>query len=802
MEKTPSSSAACATTLHHLPRRAETIAGEMLHVVTNWIETQVLPYVELNAKPHPRPELPPPPKYLVNVSAGVGKTRVAVAAAIKAVECNMRVAISVPTTRLALDIHQQIEKHLPGISGAWLGREQHDPSNPSQKMCPRFDAAAAAYKIGLRPTAACGSKVQGFCKHYPRRGSSTPCAYRQQDLRKKQIVIFAGAKMLELAPNKKMNRASNHWSLTWTETEPQLMMEIDEQEQSTEKNASGKTIGDSEFDLLLIDETDPFSFVSGFDNSPPFVPKNHINTSFSEEAGVRAILNGFLYKLDDMLSETTEQHMSPYLCKEHDGANPEVLSLEILQGVHEAAEEALAEIVQQASNNRELSRGNGQKILATAALLSAKRAVLLKLLWVCDAMTLGHMKKLEPLAHLAIDRSGECAGLQVRRKTELFRRYSTLPTVLFDATGEISLLEKVFGPIDNNYSRSAVDGPGVKRYQLRDETVTYSQLDNPKWPQRIRLFAELLELIHSSVGLVVPLKVEAQIESDLGLNVKILHFGAERGNNSLETVTALVVASRQAKHHTYLEDMVTVLTEAPVERLSEGQRWYSKQEGFITHRDQKIGWPVLWDQHPAPLVECARRLITEAGLEQALARGRNVRRTEGKPLHEYVLTDARTSRLVDGTFTKAEFKAAVGWIGEFLLAGVWVADGKGQGILQPLLRGICSQRRESLLSYIIGDPAFESPKKAAKWRKDQINDNPEIARLVSLIDRKLHSNADSVDLLYAPFPLGGFKKVRAKVRGSRCYANLFVRTLEDETPAQALERLFGKEFREIEVKPE
>ena len=29
-----------------------------------------------------------------------------------------------------------------------------------------------------------------------------------------------------------MNRASDHWSLTWTEAEPQLMMEIAEQEQS------------------------------------------------------------------------------------------------------------------------------------------------------------------------------------------------------------------------------------------------------------------------------------------------------------------------------------------------------------------------------------------------------------------------------------------------------------------------------------------------------------------------------------------------------------------------------------------
>ena len=802
MEKTPSSSAVRATTLNHLPRRAETIAGEMLQVVTNWIETQVLPYVELNAKPHPRPDLPPPPKYLVNVSAGVGKTRVAVAAAKKAVECNMRVAISVPTTRLALDIHQQIEKHLPGISGVWLGREQQDPSNPSQKMCPRFDAAAAANKIGLRPSAACGNKAQRFCKHYPSRGSSTPCAYRQQDLTKKQIVIFAGAKMLELAPNKKMKRASDHWSLTWTETEPQLMMEIDGQEQSTEKSMSGKAIGDSEFDLLLIDETDPFSFVSGFENSPPFVPQNYINTRFSDKTDFQAILTGFLHELDDKLSETTEQHMSPYLCKEHDGANPVVLAREILESIHEVAGEVLEEIVEQASANRELSRGNGQKILATAAQLSTKRAVLLKIQWICDAMNLAHMKKLEPLAHLAIDRSGESAGLQVRRKTELFRRYSTLPTILFDATGEISLLEQVFGPIDTSYSRSAVDGPGVKRYQLRDETVTYSQLDNPKWPQRIRLFAELLELIHSSVGLVVPLKVEAQIELNLGLNVKILHFGAERGDNSLETVTCLIVASRQAKHHTDLEDMVTVLTEAPVERLPKGQRWYSKQEGFITHRNQDIGWPVFWDRHPDSLVECARRLITEAGLEQALARGRNTRRTIGKPLDEYVLTNARTSRLVDGTFTKAEFEAAVGWIGELLLAGIWVADGKGQGVLQPLLRGICSQRRESLLEYIIGDPAFESPRKAAKWRKDQINDNPEIARLVSLIDRKLQSNANSVDLLYAPFPLGGFKKVRAKVRGSRFYANLFVRTLEDEIPAQALERLFEKEFREIEVKPE
>ena len=103
-----------------------------------------------------------------------------------------------------------------------------------------------------------------------------------------------------------------------------------------------------------------------------------------------------------------------------------------------------------------------------------------------------------------------------------------------------------------------------------------------------------------------------------------------------------------------------------------------------------------------------------------------------------------------------------------------------KGVLQPLFRGICSQ-------------------KAAKWRKDQINDNPEIARLVSLIDRKLQCNADSVDLLYAPFPLGGFKKVRAKVRGSRYFATVYVRTDADENPTQALQRLLAKDFIHIEL---
>ena len=170
---------------------------------------QVLPYVKRRAAPSSSEPIPSPPKWLFNVSAGVGKTRVMAAAAVHGVKKGLRVVISVPTTRLGFDIQREIEKQLPGASGVWLGREQQDPNNPKQRMCPRHDAAYAAHKLGLRPSAACGTKKSGFCKHRPKVGRSFPCAYRQQDLSQAQIVIIAGGSMLELAPNKKIQRGEN-----------------------------------------------------------------------------------------------------------------------------------------------------------------------------------------------------------------------------------------------------------------------------------------------------------------------------------------------------------------------------------------------------------------------------------------------------------------------------------------------------------------------------------------------------------------------------------------------------------------
>lgn len=797
MRNKPASSAARATILHDTPKHADSIAGEMRRLALGLITTHVLPHVKRRAAPASSEPLPEPPKWLFNVSAGVGKTRVMAAAAVEGVKKGLRVVVAVPTTRLGFEIHHEIEKHLPGASGVWLGREQQNPNDPQQKMCPRHDAANAAHRLGIGPSAACGNKKIGFCKHRPKVGRAFPCAYRQQDLSHAQVVIIAGGSMLELSPTKKIQRAKNwhHYAVG----QPNKQTEIENLPKTRFKRGAHNIKSGDHFDMLLVDETNPFIVLKGFDDERPFFSGESANLLFAEQDDIQTILSGFLHEIAGMISEQEEQHLRPYVCRTTDDLDHEAASLDILECINEVASEALKLVKSKAKNKKGISQDSGKKIIDRSEDLVVLRAVLLRIRWICDAMILAYSKKFDRIAHLEIERGNTGRGLYVRRKTKISHHYAKIPTMLFDATGEAELLEHIFGPIDGSYRRTAIDGEGVKRYQLRDETITYSQLENLDWGRRIRLFAELLELIHRSVGLVVPLKVETQIEASLSASIKILHFGAERGDNSLETVAALVVASRLAKHPSYLEDMVTVLTEVAVQRLPEVQRWFSKQGSFIVQRDQNAGWPVSRDFHPDPLVECARRSITEAGLEQALARGRNVRRNESKPLHEYVLTSAPTSRLVDGTFTKAEFIAVAGWVGELLLAGVWVADGKGQGILQLIFRGICSQRRECLIEYIIGDPAFESPERTAKWRKDQLADNPEIARLVAQIDRKLQNSAASIDLLFAPFPLIEFQPIRAKVRGARYYAQLHVHVTEGQTPSDALLAILGPFAKDVEI---
>ena len=118
-------------------------------------------------------------------------------------------------------------------------------------------------------------------------------------------------------------------------------------------------------------------------------------------------------------------------------------------------------------------------------------------------------------------------------------------------------------------------------------------------------------------------------------------------------------------------------------------------------------------------------------------------RRDTNSLYKYILTNVATNRYVDGVFTLTELKAATGWVGILLHAGIWIGSGKGAAILFHIFRGLLAQRRDSLYRYIIGDPAFETPEQAANWRKDQLKDNQAIAELVTEIDEAMGNQADS-----------------------------------------------------------
>ena len=291
--------------------------------------------------------------------------------------------------------------------------------------------------------------------------------------------------------------------------------------------------------------------------------------------------------------------------------------------------------------------------------------------------------------------------------------------MIFDATLRLELLQHTFEHLEVAYERFAKDGDGVQRFQLRDRDLSYETLKGAEWPARLWLLACLCARMHGRTGLIVPKFIREQLPEDEHADVQLGHFGALRGLNVFEEVSALIVASRTAVGPVQVEDTAAVLSGKIISALPAEEQWYPAAKGPIRWRhDPSAGWITKHVEHPDPTVEAVRAAITEDSLEQALGRGRNVRRSRSRPLVEYVLTTSPTTRPVDGTFSMAEFKAATGWVGAFLELGVWFEGGtKGVGgVLHALVRAMGAQRPGSLLRAIRPLRGQMPPQTGAKSR--------------------------------------------------------------------------------------
>ena len=410
-------------------------------------------------------------------------------------------------------------------------------------------------------------------------------------------------------------------------------------------------------------------------------------------------------------------------------------------------------------------------------------------------------------------------GVTVRTSGQLHAVFQSIPALIFDATASPELLKYTYQYLETSFSGVANDGPGVKRYQLRDSPLPYQTVKKELWKMSLLVLSELLAKTYPTTGMIAPKAVVEEIKDRVPRSVDLGHFGALSGINRFEDVSALVVVSRQAVAHNVMEENTATLTRERINDCEgydygeeENRSWYPREPDYILYRDGRRGWSVNRDFHPDPLVESARQALTSASLEQALGRGRNVRRNESRPLTEFILTSVPTQRPVDGTFTLNELKAATGWIGLMLHLGVWVSQGKGAEVLFFILS---PQRLNSLYNTLIETSAFESTEQASDWLKNQLATThelePDRTRGLKPTERqatqslyfKIQSALDrgqcTVDILCMPYPIDDFKPVRAKKRGARYYAELYVRTKPGQSPQQALSAVLGPCASDLEI---
>lgn len=731
-------------------------------------------------------------------TVGTGKTYALTRAASKAAQKGWRVAIRAPTTNHALEIKAEIDKICAGAAGIWLGREQRNPNEPGTKMCPRAAEVAAAQSVGGDPNDVCGSKRRGYCKHHPERHLEG-CGYKGQDLRHYQIIIFAGDSILEFVPRKPMQQ-------------------------------EGRSHG-FEFDLIMLDEFDPQGLIHSGNGDIDFDCMSALNLKLSDDSQIQEILAMFIQEIqrqvlsgnkyllplfydgpsDDMTfdellepsaarSKTSEQASAPAQAKsEAKKRSPadKITTFETLGGILEVAKAAVPKTIGKA----QFRKMSATQIYEINKDQCKVRRVVLSLAKICELMIQAVDRDVNELKHLEI--RPEHGGISINYLKRINLQYYFPPVLVFDATLQYDLVKCILPNLEIRTQRQVSDGPGVKRFQLIDTSLSYSTLKSSnKWSARLRLWAELCHIMFGLTGLLLPKFLRDEIEHQLNNDIMLGHFGNLKGTNKFKHVGALIVASRPAINPTQAERAAAVISWQNIQKLDGAQVWYPREEVPIRYRqDTAYSWYVNQDKHPDRFVEAVRQSITEASVEQAAGRGRSTRRSEEELLTEYLLTSVPTNRPVDGIFSVAQFKAATSWIGVFLQAGLWIALGtKGAGaLLHKLLLAVKSQRPETLYSNLIGVSAFENADSASRWRKKQVQDNFEISQLANAIDDAIKAKSDSVELLCSPFPLATFQPITAKVRGARYFAQAYIRVAPGQTAKEALLAILGPFAEDVEI---
>lgn len=728
------------------------------------------------------------PELLFSASVGVGKSSVIDENVPLTLAQGKRDLIVVPTIELAEERCKSLSNLYGDIAGVWRGIDQPDPDQRAQKMCLRSDAVKAARGLGADISAICGSKKAGFCPYHPDGASHITCGYRQQTLRNISVVIMAGTQALQRALPKGCKKATG-----WRPAElpPQVWTQLELLDGGPDAEIHSEPYSDRDFDLAIIDETDPSAWIEGAEGrEAPLLSATRATFTNLSASPEKTVVLGFIDQLGHRIADCDLLFPdSGFLANFGDN----------LTAVGAATWKLIPDVPKPA----ELRQLDASDIRMAYAEQLALRASCLHLSHILKAFENAIHGQWSHCRQVEFHReSSGGVRVSVQSRKGIHSELADVPKLLFDATAQKELLAGVFPNLRQVCDVRARDGEGVQRYQLRDSAVSMTALrENPTWPARALLLASVVERSCGKTGLISTKDLMAKIETGIDPEEQLEtgHLGAVKGVNRFEDCNGLIVCGRLAIPPSAAERTAAVLLDQDI--LPTGAKHFPKAKGYIAGRKPGTGWQVDIDTHEDPAVNAARASVTEDLLEQARGRGRNTRRTVENPIIEHLFTNVPTHYPVDATYTLEEAQAALSWPTLLLTSDAWVADGAGTAIVGVMLRAALqkAQRRESLYRLLIGNPAFESPDRAAKWRKDQLADNPELQRFVDRTDKRFVNRAPTVDILYTPFPIHDFRPVRAKVRGARYYAQLYVRTAPGQTPPDALRAFLGDLAEEVEI---
>ncbi|WP_081450456.1 bifunctional DNA primase/polymerase [Roseibium alexandrii] len=766
----------------------------------------------------PKQELlahPEPPRRVVNGSAGLGKSQNAYMLATELLKITGnrsepgRILWRIPDHGLARQAVKELSGYLKAegfnpdeIIGHYKGPDQLvDPeSDDSTFMCPRKLERAELTIAGGSGNDLCGDGATGFCPHAARwipdeflgkpedeipefKREAPVCGYHKQNCAGKRIVIVAGDASIENLPS------------------------------GTYRLDDGKRTFYGEFDLVVIDEVTPTSFIDTrkgvnveslktdwadeLKRNPDYAAS--LVTAEGVERAPSAMVEDFcntVVKLQGWLKDAEALDKLTYAKLKEDWPVVEGEIPAEAFGIESTATVSADTLTRAERFSWRLTwainKGDGlhradvdvikKKFGKQRKINQALRSIRSIIAGIRQARERSKSDDQRVAEIQVLSEPGkEEDEIRIMSSTWLFKdvdwdRIGHVPALILDASAEPLLLERRFPGIDE-VKITVGDGRGVTRLQCFDSWFSYSkfvegsgyeagssadELDkrNQKKRQRCRDHAALMSVLTMVNGeqarWVGPKRVEEEILAHGMPEGSTMHFNATRGLNHFKGCASLVVLSRPSIRRNVAERYAGMLSDRDIDEIENTKEmkphmYETERRVYEKRNGGRNGY--IGEYHPDPVVEAVRRSTSVGEPYQAAKRSRDIWIDEDQQ-HTQIILSATDVGVVDGTFTREQYQAAASWVGALLGAGIWIT-GKG-GLMDARIRALGSIKR--LTGVDVG-------KMTAEGIDDATQNNPEIKALVAAANEASRNGGSFKILGHVNVDMSDWRTVKVKAEG-------------------------------------